>query len=432
MPQRLARPVVTTVVSQHVEDAAALRSVRSVLVRAPHVKLLHLRRTDERLLAHLDGITVAGDAGAAIVQQALEVPGVGQLFVAAVVAIERRDTAQIGRLLALLDEIPDTARALASAFGWVSADLLRGLTAPLLSAKSPAERWLGIAACAAHGVDPGATLATALKHDDPRLRDQAIQAAAKLGRADLLAACADGLKQAQEPNRLSCAQATLVLGDPAAARPVLRELALLPPDDARALPALRWALLSAPLGEARDLVRLVSKNGALPRTLIQAAGWAGDVQVVPWLIKHMADDVHARVAGEAFSFLTGADLALLDLERKPPDVVTGGPTEDPNDDNVALDEGESLPWPDAVRVQAWWDANGSRFPAGVRCFAGATPDAAHCLHVLTEHTQRRRLAAAVLLRLGRPDAVLFNCAAPTHRQKHLLARMQGNVSAAAA
>ena len=57
-----AQPI-PTVVRQHVEETAILRNTRSVLVRAPHVKLHHLRRLDDRLAAHLDGIAVAGDFG---------------------------------------------------------------------------------------------------------------------------------------------------------------------------------------------------------------------------------------------------------------------------------------------------------------------------------------------------------------------------------
>ena len=44
----IARPINPIVVSHHLEDAASLRAVREVLVTAPHVKLLHLARIDER------------------------------------------------------------------------------------------------------------------------------------------------------------------------------------------------------------------------------------------------------------------------------------------------------------------------------------------------------------------------------------------------
>ena len=122
-------PIISVDVLQHVEDAASLRSVRSVLIRAPYVKLLQLGRLDERIAAHLDGVSVAGQAGAEIVQATLEQPGVGQLFVAATAAIKRRDSAQLSQLLALIGVVDDADRALASAVGYVSADALRGLRA---------------------------------------------------------------------------------------------------------------------------------------------------------------------------------------------------------------------------------------------------------------------------------------------------------------
>lgn len=414
----LQRPIIPAIVSQHVEDAAHLRSVRSVLVRAPHVRLLQLGRADERLLAHLDGLSVAGDAGYRMAQEALETPGVGQIFVVAVLAIERRDSAQIERLLALLGALPDAPRALASAFGWVSAPALRGLTAPLLAAAAPAHRWVGIAACALHRVDPGAALAAAIEQPQPRLRALALRSAGLLGRLDLLSACLSHLADDDPACKLAAAWAAVLLGDRTDGARALMELALQPGATARE--ALQLTLLSANPGTARRVVRQLAAQGTELRTTIEASAWAGDVQAIPWLIKQMADDGHARVAGEAFSFLTGADLARLDLERKPPENFESGPNDDPLDDNVALDDDESLPWPDVARVQAWWQAHGAGMPQGVRCFAGADADAKHCTQVLANATQRQRRAAALLLCLQQPGAVLFNTAAPTHRQRRLL------------
>ena len=54
--------------------------------------------------------------------------------------------------------------------------------------------------------------------------------------------------------------------------------------------------------------------------VVSAVGLLGDPVSLPWLIQQMRDMPHARVAGEAFSLITGADLALLDLElRDSPD-----------------------------------------------------------------------------------------------------------------
>ncbi|MDZ7591867.1 MAG: TIGR02270 family protein [Rubrivivax sp.] len=417
----LKRPIIPAIVAQHVEDAASLRAVRSVLVRAPHVKLLQLARADERLYAHLDGLAIAGDDGNRLAQSALETPGVGQLFVVAVNAIERQDRAQVDRLLALVGVVPDAARALASACGWVSPASLRGLIADLLGSADATRRWLGMAACGLHRVDPGAVLASAIADASDLLRAQALQTAGQVGRVDLLEAClscADDADPSARFTRFRAAASALLLGGGARAARVLQSIAQEPEGFHRQ--ALQLLLLQADPAQARAVVRELLARPAPMRLVIQATGWAGDVQAVPWLIQQMADPTQARVAGEAFTLLTGADLALLDLEGPSPETVEGGPTEDADDDNVALDEDESLPWPDVPKVKAWWEAHRSRLPTATRCFMGAAADEAHCQHVLRTGAQRQRAVAALLLALMRPGSVLFNVAAPAPRQQRLL------------
>jgi len=415
----LARPTVSAVVAQHLEDAAALRNSRAVLLRSPHVELKRLARLDERLNAYLDGALVAGDDGYRAALAALESPGVGQLFVAAVLAIERLDTAQIDRMLALAEALPqDAPRALASAFGWVSAQSLRGLTASLLKSEQPWARWLGMASCAAHRVDPGALLAAAVTEPQPILRATALRTAGKLGRVDLLPAVLAQLRSDDPPTRAAAAWAAVVLGDGRDGAQALQTLALT--SGPGASEALQVSLLAAQPDSARAMVRRLASEGAPLRTTLRATAWAGDVQAVPWLIRQMADDAHARLAGEAFSFLTGADLSLLDLERRDAGRAAGGPSDDPGDADVALDEDESLPWPDVERVQAWWDTHRASMPTGQRCFMGAAASSGHCAEVLRTGGQRQRHAAALLLSLMKPGTAVFNVAAPAWRQQRAL------------
>lgn len=422
MQPAAARPIVPVVVWQHLEDAAALRAVRSVLVRAPHVKLLHLGRTDERLAAHLDGLEVAGVEGVAMARETLAHPGIGQVFTCAVLAIEQRDTAQIERLLALAESMPEVARALDSAFGWVSPARLRGLTAPLLRSASPAARRLGIAACALQRVDPGAALAEACTDADPALRARALRAAGQLGRVDLLSACQSAMQAPEAGVALAAASSALLLGDRRAAVEALSAIARTPgPDQGAALVRVAKVLSTE---ATQALLKPLAQQPALVRVLMRGIAAAGDPFYVPWLIRQMADPKLTRLAGEAFSTITGLDLAYLDLERKPPEGDVAGPSDDPADDHVALDEDESLPWPDADRIGAWWQAHGARFQPGTRCFAGEPVSAAHCLSVLKAGFQRQRVAAAEYLCLLAPGTPLFNVAAPTARQQRQLAQME--------
>src|SRR5712691_3413871 len=117
-----------------------LRHVRSVLVRAPHVRLRQLRRLDDRIAAHLDGLAVAGRYGTALCTAALERAGAGEVFALAVRVIDERDDAALDRLVALSAALPDAKRGLLSALGWVSAPQLQGLVRPWLESPDALRR----------------------------------------------------------------------------------------------------------------------------------------------------------------------------------------------------------------------------------------------------------------------------------------------------
>lgn len=155
------------ILTQHLEDAACLRTTRSYLVRAPHVKLKHLARLDERIAAHLDGIAVAGRVGAQMSMQALDRTGKGELFTAAVGCIEAHSEPGLMQLIALGQAVPAARRGLHSAFGWVSANRLQDTAAMLLGHTDPAAQLAGLAACAQHRVDPKRFLDTAIDSPTP-------------------------------------------------------------------------------------------------------------------------------------------------------------------------------------------------------------------------------------------------------------------------
>ena len=122
-------------------------------------------------------------------------------------------------------------------------------------------------------------------------------------------------------------------------------------------------------------------------------------------------------------FITGLDLAYLDLDGKPPENFEPGPNDNPDDPDVSMDPDDSLPWPDPVKIQGWWDANNSRFTAGVRYFMGAPVTRENCIQALKDGYQRQRIAAALYLCLLEPCTKLFPTKAPAWRQKRWLDEM---------
>ena len=414
------RRIVGVVVSQHIEDLAILWNTRAFLLAAGTVALRHLARLDNRLAAHHDGGVIAGAEGLDMAAARLSESTPASAFAVVTIAVELRDTAQWDRSLAVAEAIPDSPAGLISALGWVERDRLSGIGKQLLDSPSPFRRRLGLAACRVHGVDPGPALLAGLKDQDPQVRAEALRTVGTLGRRQLVSTIA--AVQDDDPMcQFWAAWAAVVLGDRHRALDALTRLGFAEsPHRAR---AFRHALQAmAPADAHKALQQLGGKPDEL-RRLIQGSGINGDPTYVPWLIKHMSDDKTARIAGESFSLITGTDLALLDLERKPPENIEAGPNDNPDDENVEMDPDEGLPWPDAGRIGAWWEKNSSRFQPGARYFMGAPVTREHCIQVLKDGYQRQRILAAHYLCLLEPGTPLFNTSAPAWRQQKLLAQM---------
>lgn len=455
------RPVVLPVLRQHVEDAAALFDLRQVQLSSPHVQLHRLARLDERLAAHLKGLAVHGEQGLSALLGELAEPSAGKVFALSVVALMQRHAQVLTRVVALAAALPDAERGLLGALAWVSAQDLQGTVRALLGSNMPLHRIWGLKACAAHRVDPGVLLTQAAADAHPDVQAGAFVVAAQMGRADLADAARQALSRA--PAVLEGDQRTVLIHaglDAASTAPdpvdPLRELArsaawaltlagagdhervrhaLVRPGSAQHLPpehAHRLAVLAAPAEWAREQARQLAEQAASSRAhlrrMMRLTGWVGDPQVVPWLIHYMSDDAWARLAGESFALITGVDLAALDLERSPPEALQVGPNDDPADDDVALDEDDSLPWPDAAKVQAWWQIHAGQFDAGRRYFGGLPPSVAHCRGLLQTAGQRQRIMAAEYLCLLRPGTKLFPVAAPAWRQSRWLAEEEAALS----
>src|SRR4051812_11825988 len=96
--------VISGIVIQHVEEAAALWLLRAAAVTAPHYSLQDLAKLDNRVEAHLDGLRIAGFPGWDIVKQELSWQEPGEFFVAAELAFESNDKLRIDAVLAALAE----------------------------------------------------------------------------------------------------------------------------------------------------------------------------------------------------------------------------------------------------------------------------------------------------------------------------------------
>jgi uncharacterized protein (TIGR02270 family) len=410
--------IIPIIIEQHAEEAAFLWLLRDAAVRAPHYSLKDLARLDDRVEAHIDGLRIAGEAGWEICREALGLEEPGEVFTAAVLALENRNPTHIEEVFAVAEAVPETVRGLTSAFGWVSPPQLQGTVKDLLVSTSPLHRRIGIAACAVHRVDPKAALQAAIIDDDPLLQARALRAVGELGRKDLLPVLRQQLRVKDDTCRFWAAWSAVLLGDRGNGLELLK-LAVAP-ESAFRESALQLALRVMDGASAREWLKGLVQYPDRLRDVVIGTGITGDPMYIPWLIKEMEIPALARIAGEAFTLTTGVNIAYEDLEGERPEGFETGPTENPEDEDVAMDPDEDLPWPDPRKIQSWRDTNKGRFQAGVRHLVGKPITVEHCQRVLASSYQRQRIAAALELSLIQPGGALFEVRTPGWRQQRLL------------
>jgi len=424
--------MIETIHQQYAEGVSTLWGQRDYAVRAPHYDFDDLLRHDERLAAHLDGLLVAGAAGAEIaVAEFEDFPLAGSAFAVAWLALESGDRAGFERLVDAVagmeaEEPPEPPgaelaadhtlrRGVASAMGWVAPERLAGVVRDYLSADEGLRRWLGVAACALHRRDPGPALAGCLTDQDPAVTARAAKAAGELGRRDLIGPMVERTSDPDLSIAFWCAWSGSLLGGGDAFTRALAGF-VTPHGRHSALAAYSYTRLAPPAGVRADFARW-RNDAALRRRLIQAVGAFGDPAFLPWLVEEASNVEQARIAGEAIAMISGLDLANEKLDADGPPEFEPGPNDDLEDPDVALDPDEDLPWPDpdaiAKRLSAVELLSGNRHLAGQPLCAVRS--------VLATGFQRQRLAAALeIARMSASGETLFPCAATARRQKAML------------
>lgn len=412
--------IIPGIILQHADEAAFLWLLRGGAISAPHCSLADLAKLDDQVEAHLDGLRIAGPEGWRVCMESWKWEASSEIFAAGFLAFEAGDQPRIRQILKIVTEEPGLAEGLVSALGWLPVSPAQSHARKLLSSETTVLRRAGLAACAVRRQDLGDALRAAVHDSDQTLRARACKAMGELGRLELVPEAAHALSSDNAEVRFWAAWSVALLNGSASAVSLLQSIAEAP--GLRQAQALQLAMRRLPLPEAKVWRTKLSQQPALVRLAVLSAGHLGDPEPVPWLISQMKPLPFARVAGEAFTLITGVDLPYQDLERKPPEDFSAGPTEDPKDQNVEMDPDDNLPWPDPSLIQKWWDKNRSRFQNGTRYLLGKPMTNEWLKTVLRDGRQRQRAAAALELAIRNPGQPLFNVKAPGFRQIELLGK----------
>lgn len=415
------------IIDEHAAEAAFLWAMRARIAVSPIHDLADLAEHDERIAAHLDGLSLAGDDGWRAASEAMVAKGrADEAFPAAWLAGMVDGAGRLPVVLAAVADNPDLVPGVAAAIAWLPVQERLRVIDRCWQAGSPGARRAVIDGLAQIGTDPGQRLPQALGDADTDLRRSAILAVAACGRGDGRGQVASALRD-PEPRMAQAAAWTLaVLGDMAAVVHLQRQVeAMLAgvPAAAVTAPAPRAAeplldLIGRRLPAADGLAWAQQRFGE-SRSAVVVADAAGDTAAVPWLLACCRQPLLARRAGAAIARMCGMDLTASQLTAPPPDgFAPPGPNDDPADDDVEPDPDGHLPFPDAARLDAWWERHAGSHPPGQRRCAGLLAETSVWKVRLRCASQAERWQVALELALA--DGRVFPVQAPAVQQHRWL------------
>lgn len=394
---------------QYATEAAFLWILRSIAINEPHNDKQDIAALEQRINTQLDGLMTSPEQGWQVCEQALDIVEAGEVFTAMVIAMRSHDTANIKLAVDTGLASANTMKGLVSAMGWIADDIANIWIERFLAGKDMLHKYLGVAACSVRRKDPGDALLSILKREDcmqdAQLYSRALRLVGELRRHDCMPFLNNAVDHENDDIKFWANWSIILLGQH-------NNVNKLKPYVLKAgglqNKAIQIVFRTLALNEARDVISELSKDESQTRAVIKAIGVLGDPHAVNWLINKMQNPLYAKLAGEAFSSITGVDFDSNDLSIDTPEDYPVIPNDDLNDDIVGLDEDENLPYPDAAKVATIWQKYGKKFIVGKRYFYGKLISANILNDILNNGMQRQRHAAAMELALSENGMPLVN------------------------
>lgn len=393
---------------QYVDNASFLWVLRSLAVERSQYTPLDVLELEQRIQAQLDGLMTSIDLAWSVCLEALEHEDAGEVFVSTIIAFRSHDIKKIQKAVEVGLSNESTKKGLISALGWLPGELINGWVEKFFSSKDFNHKYIAVATCGVRRDNPGEFLNRILERTDCRedipLYARSLRLIGELRRQDLMPFLNEAIASDEEPIRFWAIWSSVLLGK--------RELVKLcqpyvlstgPYQDY----AVNLAFRVLPVDYARTWISALAKDEKQSRIVIQATGILGDPHAVNWLIAKMQDASVAKLAGEAFSLITGIDLEASELIKEY-DKDSKKQPDDGDTDLLEIDEDDGLPWPDYDKLKKFWMLNGRNFISGQRYFLGRPVSADFIKSQLNIMSQRQLMASAYELALIDSSMPLLN------------------------
>lgn len=416
LPQTISQMVNRDIVEQHIEEASFLWLQHMNAVSRPDYSLHDITELDEYIDANLEGVYLGNETAWEICESLLK-EDIEYLFSATVLAFRRDNKAW--KKIALKTLNSENENAFIHALGWLDYPIVKPFVTELLNDKRPFYQYIGISVCGLHRQIPDIDLRELLKINIPLLKNRVIRLIGELKCHDLRKDLHDYLMHEKEEYQYWAAWSLALLGERTSTIPILRKFVDKKSD--YQLPALQILLRISDERLQNEIINQLIVNNEL-KLAVMGTGITGHSKYIPWLIEIMEQSELARLAGEAFSLITGVDINYQDLvlESYNDDETDPSPYSDNNEDKLDerffndddeeddLDEYEQdLEVPDPKLIKEWWQQYRPHFNERSRYLAGSIIAESNLFGVLQNGLQRQRIAAALELALLHPNYIFW-------------------------
>lgn len=403
------------ITQQFVIDASFLWLLRSISVKQPHFYLDDLTTLENRVNANLDGAMCDFESAWDICLEELVYEQAGETFTAAMIAFRSRDMSKIKHIVEHAFCNEQTFEGSVSAIAWLPKQLNKEWLEKFLVSKDLNHKHLAIAVCSALRKNPSKVLFELFEREDCVAHTPLLARMIRLVGELKLYAFANHLQKHTAhalPEVQFWANWSLVmLGEH---KQVLNLIPFIQQQTPFQHQAIEMAFKILPIANSRAWISQHVQKPEMLRVIIRSTGVLGDTHAIPWLIEKMKNFETAKIAGEAFTLITGIDLERYELSIDPPKVIALVPNDENDDANTDLDEDENLPFPDVNKINHTWLHYRDRYKPETRYIMGIdvtenNPDTVSKLNnMLKQANQRQRASIALTLALLDPQSPFVN------------------------
>jgi len=416
-------PVIEKVLEVHADEIAFLYAQRKNAIKSPVFYLNDIEHLDNRISGHIDGLLLGGEKSWRFCEQGLDFQECGEVFTAAFFSINSKDFTKLDIVFEIAGEDPVLLDAVADAFIWSNYEDVKLPLFKLAQIEDNVKRYVAINALSGFRSDPSTykqSIVDALKSKNTMLYQCALNVIGELGIVDFKPFLEEAMKSADEDILFSASWSATRFGD-SQAMDQLKGFVNHPVYGER---ALQLVLLQKNIDSTIGILSELYQQNETQRLSIIGLGYFGKSNSIQQLIHVMENPELSRIAGYAFSTITGIDLEQADLVVDQPNDFSAGPSEEPEDVDVRVDPDEDLPWPDVEKLKSWWSLteNENRFLATERYLAGKPFSKLQLQRMLRSGNQQQRIFSANSLGAYERNKPIFNVLSPTKYQTIALER----------